>query len=1565
MLAELKKKMREAEINIKEMEKRYTESVAKKEELSRKVEECNLKLGRAGKLISGLGGEKQRWALTVDHLDIKINNIIGDILLASGAIAYLGPFTAEYRQSLLKDWTGHLLRLKIPHSENTTLFESLGDVVKLREWELHGLPKDSLSRDNAIIVQNSRRWPLLIDPQGQANKWIRNMEKETGLDIIKLTDRDFLRTLENAIRFGKPVMLENVAEKLDPALEPILLRQTFKQGGNTVIKVGDSILPYHEDFRFYITTKLPNPHYSPETSATVTLLNFTLAPSGLEDQLLAIVVANERPDLEEEKSQLVLNNAQMKKELKDIEDKILYLLSSVQGSPVDDERLIETLAASKETSEEIQVKVAAAEKTEKDIDIIRNKYAPVAIRTRILFFCITELANIDPMYQYSLGWFMNLFISAISHSEKSDDIDIRIVNINEYFTFSLFTNVCRSLFEKHKLLFAFLLTIRILMNDDKIDLDEWKFLLTGGNAIEKKIPNPASDWLSGRAWEEIQSLSSLPNFSSFEQDFCDFIDHFKTIFDSNQPHREPLPGRWQNHLNRFQKLLVLRGLRADRVTSAVQDFVAENLGERFIEPQTSDLSALYKESNPCSPLIFVLSPGADPASSLYKFAEEMRFSKKLTSVSLGQGQGPRAEALIKEGSERGIWVLLQNCHLSPSWMPTLDRIIDGFTPDKVHRDFRLWLTSMPTPKFPVTILQNGVKTTMEPPNGIKANLMRTYATFNDDFLNSCNKTREWKKLLFSLSFFHAIVQERRKFGALGWNIPYEFTDGDYRICVRQLKMFLEEYTEIPFKVLKYTVGEINYGGRVTDDWDRRLITTILEDFYSPKVIDDMHCFSSSDIYYSIPADNFGAYRNYIKGLPIDENTEIFSMHENANITFAQKETLALFDTLLTLMPKSSKSSGGKTREDILADTALSIQTKVPKPFNFEAVLNKYPVDYKESMSTVLLQEVIRYNRLLSEIHSTLTEMGKALKGLVVMSESLETMCNNIFINQVPIVWAAKAYPSLKTLSAWVIDLIARCTFIQTWIDTGIPVVYWISGFFFPQAFLTGTLQNFARKYVVSIDTLSFDFKVIDTRWEDIPTKPSDGCYIRGLYLEGSRWDAGRKVLAESRAKELYTEMEVLWLVPKANRKKPETGIYDCPVYKTLTRAGTLSTTGHSTNYVLTIELPSDLPQSHWIKRGVALITGMLVTGVINTILNKLQDMQCVEACDDPENKKYFEQPVWQTANMFIGETLCLLVYHSAVIINNYRNSKANGYIAIESQVDSTEQNSADSDSLSSTSDFRKDLKGTAPFLFWIPTLCDLTATTLMNIGLIYVSASVYQMLRGSVVLFTGTFSVWFLGRRHPLYRWFALVTVFVGVGIVGLSGFLSAGKEVKTNSVGIFLVVLAQIFTASQFVIEEKILARYSVAPLQAVGLEGLFGLISLIVGLPILYYSVGVNHPGGYFDVPVGWHQFIGFPQILYAGIGIIFSIAFFNWFGLSVTRVISATSRSTIDTSRTLFIWIVSLSLGWETFKWLQVLGFAVLIYGTFLFNDVISPPAFCRPSPGLIREEVQTSSDVNHDE
>jgi dynein heavy chain len=603
-----------------------------------------------------------------------------------------------------------------------------------------------------------------------------------------------------------------------------------------------------------------------------------------------------------------------------------------------------------------------------------------------------------------------------------------------------------------------------------------------------------------------------------------------------------------------------------------------------------------------------LSPGVDPADNFFRFADDMRFAKKCLSISLGQGQGARAENLLKEGIERGFWVLLQNCHLCPSWMPSLEKIMETLTPDRVHRDFRLWLTSMPTDKFPVPILQSGLKITMEPPRGLKANLLRTYSNLSEDSLQNGEKSADWRKLLFSLSFFHAVVQERRKFGPLGWNTPYDFTDGDFRVCMRQLRIFINEYEPIPFKVLKYTAGEINYGGRVTDDWDRRVIMNMLEDFYQPSVLTDGYNFSESGIYRSIPAGSYQDYITYIKSLPMDEPAEAFAMDNNANITFAQKEAYAIFDTLVMLMPKASTSAGsGKSREALLLESIDGISKRLPKPFDVAQIIQKYPPSYRESMSTVLAQEAARYNKVLVTVDTSLREAQKALKGLVAISESIEAMCSSIYINAVPQLWSSKAYPSLKPLSAWVADLEARINFFQSWISSGQPQVFWISGFYFPQAFLTAALQNYARKNSIAIDQLGFDFSVLKAGF-DPKSAPEDGCYIRGLYLEGARWNG--EALDLSKPSELFVEMPIICISPRRNRSVP-TGVYRCPLYKTLTRSGkfslwfnlhslifsvfyqgTLSSTGHSTNYVMTIELPSKKPESFWTKRGVALFCAL-------------------------------------------------------------------------------------------------------------------------------------------------------------------------------------------------------------------------------------------------------------------------------------------------------------------------------------------------------------------------------------
>ena len=369
------------------------------------------------------------------------------------------------------------------------------------------------------------------------------------------------------------------------------------------------------------------------------------------------------------------------------------------------------------------------------------------------------------------------------------------------------------------------------------------------------------------------------------------------------------------------------------------------------------------------------------------------------------------------------------------------------------------------------------------------------------------------------------------------------------------------------------------------------------------------------------------------------------------------------------------------------------------------------------------------------------------------------------------------------------------------------------------------------------------------------------------------------------------------------------------------------------------------------------------------------------------------------AQMFIGEMGCWLVVFIHYLYKRFYLSRnaplfQGGYTAVngyDHQPDSDDEDNRNEDLsrsigsleshnpvakslIPSISENRRELVGWRVVLLALPACCDITGTTLMNVGLLFVAASIYQMTRGALVLFVGLFSVIFLHRRLALYQWSALFIVVLGVAIVGLAGAIAPNPQAQPGPdstihkglqmarsiaetlttdhklsgalytiIGVLMIALAQIFTASQFVLEEWILEQYALESLKVVGWEGIFGFLVTVIGMIILHFAVGRTPTGrnGYFDAVEGWREVLHYRAVAVSSVLIMISIGGFNFFGLSITRSVSATARSIIDTCRTLFIWIVSLGLGWETFKWLQIVGFALLVYGTFLFNDIVRPP------------------------
>ncbi|XP_055836500.1 dynein axonemal heavy chain 2 isoform X2 [Episyrphus balteatus] len=1185
LLASARRKLEELNSKLERLRDDFKEKSELLENLKNKSEKLRKQLDRAIILVESLSGERQRWMDTVVLLDIDFEKLPGDCILATAFLSYLGPFDSKYRDGLLEKWQKQIQEKNIPHTEDFKIIRFLSDPVTIREWNIQGLPLDDFSTENGIIATQGRRWPLIIDPQNQANGWIRNLESR-DLKTIDFNQPDYPRVLERAMQFGFPVLLQNVTETLDPIINPILSSTFTIQGGQKFIKFNDKFIYCKESFKLYITTKITNPHYPPETSSKTAIINFAVKQSALEAQLLGIIVRKEKPALEQQKDEMVMTIARNKRILIDLDNQILRLLNESRGSLLEDDELFNTLQKSRHTSALVKESLSTAEVTEIEIDIARQAYQPAAERASILFFVLTDLAKIDPMYQFSLAAYILLFIKSIERSPKQQVVKERISHINEYHTYAVFRNTCRGLFEKHKLLFSIAMCAKMLEAAGKLVETEYNFILNGGIIVNRldQVPNPSPNWITEEMWDNVTELDKTAGFHGIINSFEQFPKLWHEWYSCTIPESEALVGEWNDKLNDFQKICVVRCLRSDRIIFCLSQFTATILGSKFVEAPILDLKSAFEESSADTPLIFLLSPGVDPTGGLISLAEQVNMSSKLFSLSLGQGQAPLATKLIMEGAKDGNWVFLANCHLSLSWLPSLDKIIQMIQATKVNKKFRLWLSSDPHKDFPVSILQTGIKMTTEPPRGIKANMKRLYNNISEENFNECTDPITYKKLIFALCFFHSVLIERRKFQQLGWNVIYSFNDSDFEVSEILLFLYINEYEETQWEALKYLIAGVNYGGHVTDEWDRRLLMTYINNFFTSDAITIPSYRLSSLRTYLIPPDgDLQYYKDHIELLPNTDRPEAFGQHPNADIASLIGETKDLLDALLSIQGQTYKASAESMDSKVLR-LAQDIESNIPDEMNnIQTVkilgLNRSPLE------VVLLQEMSRYNVLLANIKVCLRDLQNGIKGLVLMDSDLEDVLHAVFEGRVPNNWL-KTYQSQKPLASWTRDLVHRVDYFNRWATTlKAPSLFWLSAYTFPTGYLTAVLQTSARASKTPIDELSWEFSVfVEDEAAVSRMVPSEGVCIRGLFLEGAGWNRKARCLQDPQPMELVCPMPVIHFKPVENTKKRSRGIYHCPTYYFAQRAG---------SFVTVVDLKSGSETSdYWIKRATSLLLSL-------------------------------------------------------------------------------------------------------------------------------------------------------------------------------------------------------------------------------------------------------------------------------------------------------------------------------------------------------------------------------------
>ncbi|XP_058811885.1 dynein axonemal heavy chain 10 isoform X1 [Topomyia yanbarensis] len=1207
LLNKLTKEISKLEFELNELNNQYATAIKEKQMLQEMMEQAERRLIAADKLISGLSSERDRWRIDLKNLQDEKTKVVGTCILSASFLAYTGPFSWEFRNSIVfEDWLVDVEEREIPYVKPFRIYTSLSSDLEMATWASEGLPPDELSVQNGILTTRASRFPLCIDPQQQALMWIKKRETPNNLKVLNFNDKDFLRHLEMAIKYGTPVLFQDVDDYIDPVIDNILEKNIKIQAGRQFVMLGDKEVDVDSNFRMYLTTKLSNPNFDPAVYAKALIINYMVTMSGLEDQLLSVVVRAERPDLEERRESLIAETSANKILLKNLEDSLLRELATSTGNMLDNVELVTTLENTKEKAAEVSLKIKLAEETSLDIELLRNGYRLAAQRGAILYFVLSEMSVVNPMYQYSLSSYLEVFSYSLRKAVPDNILARRLENIIQTLTRNVYEYGCIGFFERHKLLFSFQMTVKLEQSKGHLGQAEVDFFIKGNIALEKSERACPARWISDKGWQDVLLLADLfpEKFGQLPGHVERNIAEWTSWYDVDEPEGTDYPGNFADNMNVYDHLMLMRCFRVDRVYRLLNNYVSTIMDEEFITPPMLSFDSIFEQSSAATPVVFILSPGSDPTNDLMKLADRCGFGgNKFKYISLGQGQEQKALSLLHLSLEQGLWLMLQNGHLLLSFIKTLEKLLDSV--EKPHPDFRLWITTEATGSFPIGILQKSLKVVTEPPNGLKMNLRATFFKLRQQTLDACTHLT-FKPLAYVLAFFHAVLQERRKYGKLGWNISYDFNESDFNVCLQIMDTYLTKAlsineTRMPWNSLKYLIGEVMYGGRVIDDFDRRVVKTYMDEYMGDFLFDTFqpfHFYQDDTVDYKIfEAETRDEFIASIETLPLTNTPEVFGLHSNAEIGYYTIAVREMWTYLIDLQPQTTPTgmqsrdkvdygteTGGISRDELIDKVAVDILKKLPKQFEIWRVKKQYQINITP-VCVVLLQELERFNRLLNRMERTLQQLRKALAGEIGMDAVQDGIANSLFNGQLPDDWRDLAPATCKPLGDWIEHLQRRNQQYKYWSVSGEPLVMWLSGLHIPESYLTALVQVACRKNNWPLDRSTLFTAVTNfLREDEIEERPEAGCYVTGLYLEGARWDPANRCLARSIPKVLVEPLPVLSVVPiEAHRLKLQ-NTFRTPVYTTSQRRNAMGI-----GLVFEADLYTEEHTSHWVLQGVCLV----------------------------------------------------------------------------------------------------------------------------------------------------------------------------------------------------------------------------------------------------------------------------------------------------------------------------------------------------------------------------------------
>ncbi|XP_027203133.2 dynein heavy chain, cytoplasmic isoform X1 [Dermatophagoides pteronyssinus] len=1222
------------ERSIASYKEEYANLVSQAQAIKSDLANVQSKVDRSIALLKSLSNERERWEHSSETFKNQMQTIAGDCILSAAFLAYAGYFDQQYRQSLFNSWCTHLNQAKIQYRSDLALTEYLSTADERLRWQANSLPSDDLCVENAIMLKRFNRFPLIIDPSGQATRFLLSEFDQKRITKTSFLDDSFRKNLESALRFGNPLLVQDV-ENYDPILNPVLNREVRKTGGRVLITLGDQDIDLSPSFCIFLSTRDPTVEFPPDICSRVTFVNFTVTRSSLQAQCLNQVLRCERPDIDEKRSDLLKLQGEFHVKLRRLEKSLLQALNDVKGRILDDDSIISTLEKLKHEAGEISKKVEETDKVIAEVDSVSQQYNPLAQACSSIYFTLEGLNQVHFLYQYSLQFFLDIFNDVLANSngqqqQQISDYNQRLGNITKKLFEVVYVRVTRGMLHQDWLVFALLLCkiyIRGFTNERNFE-NEFDHLMRGLEGILPGQPliNLPSIQSSDDRLESATALSKLRTFRNLQKNIEHCASEFNEwLHDSSTP-EDNIPIIWDDDKNLsdigrvMHQLLVIHTFRPDRVISIVNRVVAVIFGENFshFAENEYDLgAAVEKLIKASTPILMCSVPGYDASGRVDDLAAEL--NRPITSIAIGSAEGfSQAEKAINSASKSGKWVMLKNVHLAPQWLIQLEKKLHAL---QSNPSFRLFLTLEIHPKIPVNLLRAGRIFVFEPPPGIRANLLRTFSTIPASRMMKAPNERS--RLYFLVSWFHAIVQERLRYCPLGWSKRYEFNESDLKVSFDTLDTWIDTVSmgrtnlppeKVPFDAIRTLFGQCIYGGKIDNDFDQRLLTTFLQKLFTPKSFEsefilareqdnDQHSSSMNNITIPEGIIRRDEFLNWVESLSDRQTPSWLGLPNKAELVLLTNHGVDLIAKLLKLQLLEddddivvigldgidSNAGGGGGGKQINEDgrpawmrTLLNSATNWLKLIpNQLASMKRTSDNIKEPLYRYFEREVNNAGKLLSIVRHDLLDVIAICRAEKKQTNYHREITEYLAKGMIPNHWKRYRTPESFTIIQWITDFADRIKQMQQIQSSSISNLknlnIWLGGLFVPEAYITATRQFVAQANGWSLEELMLQIQISDS--DTLSDKSSFG--IVGLKLQG----------AEVRHNKLYVTNKILsplqltsfkWIRSvDSEMNKNQANKVTLPVYLNSTRSELL--------FSVDLELGDKQEEYMFYERGVAFI----------------------------------------------------------------------------------------------------------------------------------------------------------------------------------------------------------------------------------------------------------------------------------------------------------------------------------------------------------------------------------------